>query len=137
MRKYLLLLAFLASCGSPINYDVFTEYTPVNSDKIGQRVFNDNGLDYALYTITFYYGGHEAMDANCAEGVGVPIGCDYPEYGEILILDDLKHECHIIAHELIHQALFYTTGSPDAEHKNPQFKNAQNTCIEAVGIEAS
>jgi len=128
MLRLLIILIFLASCGRNINYNAFTPFVPENVETIGQKVFKASGLTYSDYSVTFYYGEQPAMLDTCGDDYSYSVGCNFPPYNEIFLDKTFKNQCDIIAHELVHQSLYYKTGDADAEHKSILFQQIDNFC---------
>lgn len=129
MKKLFIILLFL-NCGHSITPSLkdFAPYEPAYVNVIGQKVFERNGLDYSKYKINYYYGEDTKVTETCIGKSNIFISaCVFQETNDIIIKEIVKDRCRIIAHELIHQAL-YLSNQPDHDHENPQFDEILEFC---------
>lgn len=128
MKKLLIIIvAFLAACGSQrdrSHNNQFKPYTPDHIEQIGRAVFELNGLNWNDYSIRFYVGSDENVQLACGgfdhDGAHIN-GCNFSDEEKIFMAEPTKDWCQILVHELTHQALYYKNGDSDENHTNEQF----------------
>lgn len=126
--KHIMLIMFLASCGSATPLSDLEPYTPNNIDLIGKAVFAKNGLDYNDFKVKFYRASTDEVQTICNKDSEhfLVNACAFLEHQEIVVRDERLEECTVLAHELTHIA----TG--EAGHANHQFNELNELCREVL-----
>lgn len=132
MKKLIALLSLgFVACGK---YYDFKDYQPDHLSEIQTMVEKTVGVPaHSLDDLHFFYGENKDVIDDC-------VGQNIKQINQIapacvnenvVVIDQkFKDQCWIIAHEMVHRALFIKTRDPDHDHKTNYFAETYNNCWE-------